>query len=410
MAEFPLPLTEILGQSGSYLVYLAIGFAFGYVLEIAGFGKSTKLAAQFYLRDMTVLKVMFTAIIVAMVLIFITTGLGWLDYNLIWVNPTYLWPGIVGGLIMGFGFIIGGFCPGTSIVSAATFKIDGIVFVLGVFFGIFLFGETVGLYEQFWHSSYLGRFTLQDLFNVDAGVVVVGVVIMALGAFAFAEFMERRFGDVKTLTFPKWRYTAAGGVMALGFGALLIGQPTNADRWAAISGTQETRLSDRAVQVHPAELLDYMYDRGLITYIIDVRSESDFNQFHLLDAHHVPLDSLLDHVSELHLQPDNTVFFIMSNDETAATQAWRLLTAEAVPNVYILEGGANNWLTTFADEDFKQQYFVSDHVDDRLAYAFPMALGSRYPAANPNRDMFPIEFTPKVVLQIKRGATSGGCG
>ena len=74
-----------------------------------------KLAAQFYFKDMTVLKVMFTAIVVAMVLIFLTTGFGWLDFNLIWVNPTYLWPGIVGGLIMGVGFIVGGFCPGTSL-------------------------------------------------------------------------------------------------------------------------------------------------------------------------------------------------------------------------------------------------------------------------------------------------------
>ena len=65
---------------------------------------------------------MFTAIVVAMVLIFAATALGLLDYNAIWVNPTYLWPGIVGGLIMGAGFIIGGFCPGTSLVAAATAK------------------------------------------------------------------------------------------------------------------------------------------------------------------------------------------------------------------------------------------------------------------------------------------------
>ncbi|MCA9895708.1 MAG: YeeE/YedE family protein, partial [Anaerolineae bacterium] len=169
MAPFPLNLGEMLGHWPSYIVYLVIGFAFGYVLEIAGFGNSKKLAAQFYFKEMTVLKVMFGAIIVAMVLIFGASGLGLLDYNLIYVNPTYLWPGIIGGLIMGFGFIIGGFCPGTSLVSAATAKLDGIMFVLGVFLGIFLFGETVGLYEDFWYSSYMGRFTLMDLFNTGVG-------------------------------------------------------------------------------------------------------------------------------------------------------------------------------------------------------------------------------------------------
>jgi uncharacterized membrane protein YedE/YeeE len=73
-----------------------------------------------------------------MLFIFLTAGLGLLDYNLVWVNPTYLWPGIIGGLIMGAGFIIGGFCPGTSLVAAATGKLDGIFFTLGAFFGIFL--------------------------------------------------------------------------------------------------------------------------------------------------------------------------------------------------------------------------------------------------------------------------------
>ena len=100
MGSFPLPLTDLLGHYGSYIVYLAIGFAFGYILEISGFGNSKKLAAQFYFKDMTVIKVMFGGIIVAMALIFGASALGILDYNLLWVNPTYLWPGIIGGLIM----------------------------------------------------------------------------------------------------------------------------------------------------------------------------------------------------------------------------------------------------------------------------------------------------------------------
>ncbi len=120
MGMFPLPLAELLGQSGSYVVYLLIGVAFGATLESAGFGNSQKLAAQFYFRDKTVFKVMFTAIIVAMTLVFLSSAAGLLDYNLVWVPPTYLWPGIVGGLIMGVGFIVGGFCPGTSLVAMAT--------------------------------------------------------------------------------------------------------------------------------------------------------------------------------------------------------------------------------------------------------------------------------------------------
>ena len=122
---------------------------FGAVLEMSGFGDSRKLAAQFYFKEMTVLKVMFTGIIVACVLIFLSSSLGLLNYDRIWVNPTYLWPEIVGGLIMGVGFIIGGFCPGTSLVAAATLKLDGIFFVLGGLFGVWAFGESVGSFEDF---------------------------------------------------------------------------------------------------------------------------------------------------------------------------------------------------------------------------------------------------------------------
>ena len=116
---FPLQLETLIGKPLMFLVFGLIGFAFGFVLESAGFGNSKKLAAQFYFKDMTVLKVMFGAIVTAMVLLFITVGLGILDFNLVWVNPTYLASGILGGLIMGVGFIIGGFCPGTSLVAMA---------------------------------------------------------------------------------------------------------------------------------------------------------------------------------------------------------------------------------------------------------------------------------------------------
>lgn len=410
MAPFPLPIDSLLGHWPSYVVYIAIGFGFGYVLEIAGFGKSTKLAAQFYLKEMTVLKVMFTAIVVAAVLIFLASAVGLLDYNLVWVNPTYLWPGIVGGLVMGVGFILGGFCPGTSIVAASTLKIDGIVFLLGAFFGIFAFGETVGLFEDFWYSSYMGRFTLQQLFNVDAGVIVLAVVLMALAAFVFAEYSERTFGKGLVKKAPRWSLGAAGGLIVLAGVTLFIGQPTNADRQAALAIDQETALTERSVQIHPAELLAYLNNRQIIPYVIDVRSESDFNAFHLPGAHRVPLDGILPLAQDLQLQPRNTLFVVLSNEEAAATDAWRMLNAEGIANVYILEGGINKWLDTFSDEAFQAAYKVEPAGVDQLAYALPGALGSRYDAADPNPAAFTIEYTPKVKLSVGRGATGGGCG
>lgn len=409
MTPFPLPLDQLLGSGGAYLVYLAIGFAFGAVLEMAGFAVSTRLAAQFYFKDMTVLKVMFTGIITAMALIFLATGLGLLDYNLVYVNPTYLWPGILGGLIMGVGFILGGFCPGTSLVSAATLKIDGIIFALGAFFGIFLFGETVGWYEAFWNSSYMGRFTLMDLFQTDTGIIVLGVMVMALLAFAGAEWAERKIGK-QTARQPRWRYGAAGGGLALAAVVLLIGQPTNTDRWNMIAAEKQPLLDTRQVYVHPGEVLSYMNDRKIITMLIDVRDEADYNLFHLRDARHMPLAQLDTLVEEFHALPENAVVFVMSNDEAQATEAWRYLVAESVVNVYIMDGGINNWLNTFGEPDFKEEAALTTTTGDQIAYRFDIAYGERHPAAAPHADRFTLEYEPHVVLSIKRGPASGGCG
>ncbi|MEZ4834552.1 MAG: YeeE/YedE thiosulfate transporter family protein [Caldilineaceae bacterium] len=377
MTPFPLQLTELMGHWGSYWVYLLIGFLFGYVLEIAGFGNSRKLAAQFFFKDLTVLKVMFTAIIVAMVLIFASTAFGLLDFNLIWVNPTYLWPGIVGGLIMGAGFIIGGFCPGTSLVSAATLKLDGVMFVLGVFFGIFLFGETVGLYEGFWNSSYMGRFTLPEFLGLDTGWVVLLVVLMALFMFWGGEQLERIIGKQDLSKAPKWRYGAAGTLVMASVALVFIGQPTNADRWSMLAPVQDVRLSERKVQIHPGELLDSIHNAGLRVYMIDVRPEADYNLFHILDAQHVTMAELPELAPILREEPANTLFVTMSNDETAATEAWKYLVAESVPNVYILEGGVNNWLAVFGDDEFKLTRTLAVSGDDQLRYTFDMALGAR---------------------------------
>ncbi len=65
---------------------------------------------------------------------------GWVDLNLIYVNPTYLTSAIVGGIIMGAGFIMGGYCPGTSFCGASIGKIDAMVFIGGLFIGVFIFG------------------------------------------------------------------------------------------------------------------------------------------------------------------------------------------------------------------------------------------------------------------------------
>lgn len=410
MPPFPVLLDSIIGRYGAYLVFLLIGFSFGFVLEIAGFGNSKKLAAQFYLTELTVLKVMFTAIVTAMVLVYGASAIGLLELNLIWINPTYLWPGIVGGLIMGVGFIVGGFCPGTSLVSLATFKVDGLLFALGAVFGIFMFGETVELFDIFWNSSYMGRFTLDQWLGIPAGWVVLGVVLMALFMFWGAEQLERIFGGKDPSSAPRARYAGAFLLVALAVAVLVIGQPTVEARWARIAAEKEAEITDRQAQLQVGEVLHIMADHQLKLTVLDVRSEQDYNLFHLADARHVPLMELSSVAPELQLEPPNTVFLVTSNGERDATEGWRVLTAQSVPNVYILEGGLNDWLAHFACDDSRIQPIAGQVEEDEFAYTFEAALGAAYHCADPNPHEYEIEFEPRLKLELKRGPTGGGCG
>src|SRR5574339_1028967 len=230
------PLQDFIAVSASnpwtYVIFGLIGFAFGFTLEMSGFGDSRKLAAQFYFTDMTVLKVMFTAIAVAMVLLFATVGLGVLNFGQVWVNPTYISSGIAGGLIMGVGFIVGGFCPTTSLASASTGKIDGMFFMLGGFVGAFLFGETEQYFDNWYtNAGYYGRLTLDQVFHLPVGVVVLLVVLMALFMFWGAEQLERIFGKKDLSKEPKLRIAGAGALFLLALAVVFIGSPSFEERY-----------------------------------------------------------------------------------------------------------------------------------------------------------------------------------
>lgn len=179
-----------IGEEASLIFALLIGTAFGFFLERAGLGSAKKLAAQFYGRDMTVFKMMFTAIISAMIGLFWFNQIGWLNLELVYLTPTYAVPQIVGGLVFGFGFIIGGYCPGTSCVAGATGSLDGWMNVLGLLAGILVFGELYPYIEGFYHYTPMGALTFVEYFNIPSGIMVLLLVIIALAGFWASEKIE----------------------------------------------------------------------------------------------------------------------------------------------------------------------------------------------------------------------------
>lgn len=187
----------LFGDEISLVIAFLIGIGFGFFLERAGFGNARKLAAQFYFYDMTVFKVMFSAIVTAMIGLYYLSVLGFVDLSLVYVSPTYLLPQVVGGLILGVGFAVGGYCPGTSAVSAATGRIDGMIFLLGMVTGIFFFGEVFPAHESFYKATPMGSVTLPQLFGVSYGLILFLVVLMALGGFTLAGWAEKKFAHLR---------------------------------------------------------------------------------------------------------------------------------------------------------------------------------------------------------------------
>ena len=191
----PLYKYGFFGEEFSLLVAFALGLGFGFFLERAGFGSARKLAAQFYLYDMSVFKVMFTAIVTAMLGVTYLGWLGWLDLSLVYLVPTHLVPQIVGGLVLGVGFVVGGYCPGTSVASLATGRIDGFVYAFGIGAGTLVYAEVFPWIKGFVNSNEMGQVTLPEVFDLPWGLLVFAVVLIAVAGFSAATLVERRFGD-----------------------------------------------------------------------------------------------------------------------------------------------------------------------------------------------------------------------
>ncbi len=197
MIQGPLSFFEAISPNTDFFFAFLIGIGFGFVLEAAGFCNSRKLAGVFYGYDMVVLKVFFTAAITAMLGLLAFSMLGWIDLDVIFVNKLFTPSLIVGSIIMGVGFIIGGFCPGTSLCAASVGKKDAMFFIIGLIIGVFIFAEGYPLWENLYTSGTGESLKLSTVMGISDGLLALFIVIAALGAFVFAEWVEKKVNSKK---------------------------------------------------------------------------------------------------------------------------------------------------------------------------------------------------------------------
>jgi uncharacterized membrane protein YedE/YeeE len=181
-----------LDTPAAFLLAALVGVLFGFWLERAGFGSSRKLTAIFYLRDFAVFQVMFTAIVTALVGMRVLVVLGAMDPETVYRMETFLPAQVVGGLIFGVGFVMGGWCPGTALVGVAGGKGDALVFLGGAAVGSLLYAAAWPSIEGFATAGACGVCTLPETLGLSPGVTALLVVVMALAAFAGVEALAAR--------------------------------------------------------------------------------------------------------------------------------------------------------------------------------------------------------------------------
>lgn len=192
----PLIPMEIIPAEWNNVIALLLGMAFGIVMEGSGFSSSRKIVGLFYGYDFTVIRVFLTATITAAIGILYFNYMGWINMSLIYIHPTYLYGAIIGGILMGLGFITGGYCPGTSLIAVGIGKIDAIVFTLGLIIGIFFFSEAFAMFEGVYNDKYLGHVTVTEMFEVSPALFIFAFTLIAVAAFYVSTLIRRKVKEV----------------------------------------------------------------------------------------------------------------------------------------------------------------------------------------------------------------------
>jgi len=284
---FPFESLNNASRELGLIVAVLIGIAFGFVLERAGFGRADKLAAQFYLRDMRVFKVMFTAIVTAMLGLVIVSAFGLTnlrDISESIASPTFIWPMLVGGFVLGAGFIISGYCPGTSLVATASGNVDGFFTVGGVVTGTFLYSELLQIpaFHQFHGSGAKGAWFLYDLVKVPPQLLAGAITVAAVLAFIGAEKVESLMGGQRTA--KRVRRYAFATVTTLAVVALVT---------IAVPATPAA-ASQPPATIRAADLARVVVDAPWTLRILDVRDPAAFAKERVPGSQSVSATSLSD--------------------------------------------------------------------------------------------------------------------
>ncbi len=334
---------EIIGNELNFVVAILIGIAFGFILEQAGFSTSKKLVGLFYGYDFTVLRVFFTAGVTAMLGVVALNHFGLLDVSLIYINPTFLWSAIIGGFIMGLGFVIGGFCPGTSVCAAAIGKIDAMIFIAGGALGVFIFGEGYPLWEDLYKAGDMGNIRIFEQLGISQALFAFGLTFVAVFAFWFTAKIESRVSGRTSQEFRSKPLYAGLALIAIVIGLSSFIMPDRREYMTGKISDGEFVKSYKLDYIDPDELAFRLMDDMTILRIWDFRPRKEFDSLPLPQSKNITLESLFESSTERAFLVEGKINVIIGLNEVETKKAAVLATELGLPNVRYLKGGMDEF-------------------------------------------------------------------
>jgi len=332
------------------IIALIAGIGFGFVLEQAGFSSTKKLVGLFYGYDFTVLKVFFTAGVTAMIGVLLLAQWGLLDLSLIYINPTFLWSALLGGAIMGVGFIIGGFCPGTSICAASIGKLDGLAFVLGGGLGVLVFAEWYPMVKNIYLSEAWGGVLMNEMLGMSKIMFAFLLTAVALIAFYLTGLLENRVNGVPSAVNKNRKviYASAIGFAFLVLAVIAFFPDSKRQMEARISKTvvqKDFTSASVPADKLAAEIVNNYYRIN----IIDVRDTAAFRVYHLPFAINIPYAKMADRQWGKILDQKHKINYFYADDQQVAAKAFLLAGYLGNAENYILSGSAINFRNLFSN-------------------------------------------------------------
>jgi len=259
--------------------------------------------------------------------------------DIIYINPTFLRAAILGGAIMGVGFVLGGYCPGTSLVGAAVGRIDAMVFVLGGLAGMFVFGEAYPSVLSILTAGSYGDLTVSQALGISQGQFALGLIVVAVAAFAATTWIERRVNpESGARAFPRRAHHYAAAAVLL-LGVVLAAMPDRKPSLLAKAASPDFQRAHPVERMSADELAFHLIDGGRTVVPVDVRDEAEFAKMTLPGAVNVQPAAMLGKQWRSLLSEEHKKKVFFAHDEQTAVRAATLAAMLGYRNVAALEGG-----------------------------------------------------------------------